>query len=184
MPHLRPRQEAFARNIVKSVKDGTSIARAYEQSGYRTSGHASEAAASRLLKDVEVQRRIDELSRRAVQKSGVTIEKLLSELSRTIDDARSEKQNNVVVKALELSAKLVGLLREKVDVNVEYGGTREEIFGRLEERYGSDIANLLREALTEPANPPVISAKVERVTAKTARSQADIALEELRPRER
>jgi hypothetical protein len=148
MPRLRPRREAFAQNIIRSAKNGATIARCYEDAGYRTSGHASEAAASRLLSSVEIKERLDELARPMLKKTAISVESLTAELAQTIQDARQEKQHGTVVKALELSARLVGLLREKVDVDVSYGGSRQEIMQSIAKRFGQDAADTLAKALS------------------------------------
>jgi Ni,Fe-hydrogenase I large subunit len=109
------KRETFCRKLLEGAKHGISQAEAYEQSGYRTTGHASEVAASRLLSTVEVQRRIAELGAPAVRKTRVTIESLLNELETTITDARASKQHSVVVNALTLSAKLCGMLRDQIE---------------------------------------------------------------------
>jgi hypothetical protein len=117
MPALRPhRREVFAHMAIKAAKTGKPQSWAYKQSGYNTDGNSAEAAASRLLSDVKVQMRIDELTRPAVKKTGVSVESLLLQLDETIADARKAKQHSVVVQCLSLSAKLVGLLRDRVEV--------------------------------------------------------------------
>jgi hypothetical protein len=115
-PLRRPKREAFAQAVAKSPKTGKSATQCYEASGYRTTGHASEAAASRLLSKVEVRDRIDEIMRPAVTKTRVTVESLLLELETTIQDARADGQHGTVVAALTLSAKLVGLLKDKIEI--------------------------------------------------------------------
>jgi hypothetical protein len=103
----------------------------------------------------------------------------LSELETTIADARVAKQNAVVVQALTLSAKLVGLLREKIDVNVEVGGTRNEIFDRLEQRHGREAMDVLRAALDKADYAlPVIETRARREIEASGRSEADTMLEE------
>src|ERR1700761_167286 len=117
MPVLRsPRREMFAQAVAKSPKTRASLAQCYEASGYKTTGHGSEAAASRLLSTVEIRTRIDEILRPVTARTRVSIESLLNELETTITDARADGQHGVVIGALTLSAKLVGLLRDKIEV--------------------------------------------------------------------
>ena len=154
-----------------------------ERAGYKTSGHGSEVAASRLLKDVEVKGRLDELARPAVQKTRISVESLLSELETTIADARAAKQNTVVVQALTLSAKLVGLLKEKVVIEHNYGGDREQILSRLEQRHGVEAMSILRAALDKADyTKPMIDKPARRQIEAGGRSEVDIALEDFRPR--
>ena len=117
MPPIKNvRQETFCREIIKAARNGNSHADAYKAAGYTADGNAAEACASRLLSTAKVQARIAELTAPAVRKAQVSIESLLDELAQTIADARSAKQHSVVVSALTVSAKLVGLLRDKIEV--------------------------------------------------------------------
>jgi len=117
MPALKaPRREKFAQEVAKAAKTGKSVTQCYEASGYTTTGHASEAASSRLLSSVEVKNRVNEILAPVTKKTRISVESLLSELEITINDARGAKQHAVVVNALGLSAKLVGLLRDRIEV--------------------------------------------------------------------
>jgi hypothetical protein len=117
MPTLKlPRREQFAQNVAKSPKTGSSLAECYVKAGYAARNHSAEQLGSQLLKNIEVRNRVDEILRPAVAKTRVTVESLIAELETTIGDARAAKQHTVVVNALGLSAKLVGLLRDRVEV--------------------------------------------------------------------
>jgi hypothetical protein len=117
MPPLkRPRQELFVRNLINGAKKGISQRQAYVQAGYEARGDYADACASRLASSVKVRDRMDELAAPAVRKTRVSVESLLAELSTTIEDARAAKQHSVVVTALTLSAKLVGLLKDQIEV--------------------------------------------------------------------
>ena len=121
-----PRHELFAQRIATSAKNGLSQGQCYETSGFKTEGRSADACAARLLTVAKVRDRISELVEPAVRKTRVSIESLLDELETTIADARVTKQHSVVIQALTLSAKLVGLLRERVEI----GGVGE--FSRCE----------------------------------------------------
>ncbi len=136
MPILKnSRRELFAQNVIKGARNGWSQAEVYLRSGYKARGHAAEVAASRLLKFDEVRMRVDELMRPAIRKSRITIESLLAELETTIADARKAKQHSVVVRSLELAARLAGLLREKIEVGSpdEFAAcaTKEQVVDKL-----------------------------------------------------
>jgi hypothetical protein len=133
MPPLRnQRRELFCQNVVKNAKNGMNLTEAYRASGYRGEGHVAEVGGSRLMSNVEVRMRVNELTRPAVAKARITVESLLAELETTIVDARGAKQHSVVVRSLELAAKLVGLLRDRVEVGSpsEFAGleTSEQIY--------------------------------------------------------
>lgn len=102
--------------IIEAAKRGLPQTWAYEKAGYQADGHSAEVNASRLLNYAELKARIAELGAPAVRKTRVSIESLLNELETTINDARGDGQHSVVVNALTLSAKLVGLLRDRVEI--------------------------------------------------------------------
>ena len=110
------RRETFCRMIIEAAKRGLPQTWAYEKAGYHADGHSAEVNASRLLNYAEIKSRLAELGQPAVRRTRVSVESLLNELETTINDARSDGQHSVVVNALTLSAKLVGLLRDRVEV--------------------------------------------------------------------
>jgi len=79
------RREQFCREY---LIDNNGL-QAATRAGYAP-GRSSAVAASRLLTDVNVRSRIDELRKRAIEKSGVTPERVLQELARiAFSDPRS-----------------------------------------------------------------------------------------------
>jgi phage terminase small subunit len=184
MAPLKPhRRELFCRAVITAAKLGKSQGWAYTEAGYSAGEMSAHANASRLLKNDSIKGRIAELGAPAVKRTQVSVESLLNELETTIKDARAAKQHNTVVQALTLSAKLVGLLREKIDVSVEVGGTREEILDRLEQRHGSEAMAVLRAALdNSDYTKPMIEKRERHAIETTGRSEADIALEDFCPR--
>jgi phage terminase small subunit len=117
MPALpSAKRELFCQLTLQGAKYGWSQADIYKRAGYRSSGHSAEVAASRLLKNVEVQQRIAELSAPAVKRAQITVQTLLSELEATIAGAREAKQFGAVNGSLTLMGKLTGLLRDQIEV--------------------------------------------------------------------
>jgi hypothetical protein len=117
MPALRnQRRELFVQAVVRGAKNGVNLTEAYKAAGYVGTGHVAEVGASRLMSSDEVRARIAELTAPAAKKAGLTLESLLVELETTIADARAAKQHSVVVQSLTLAAKLVGLLRDRVEI--------------------------------------------------------------------
>lgn len=141
MPALRyPRREAFAQNMARSAKTGKSWRQCYADSGYTGQGHVADVGASRLMTCDDVRSRIDEIMMPVVKKARVSIETLLDQLDTTITEARAEKQHSVVVSALVVSAKLVGLLRTQIEVGSpgDFDGcqTTEEIYDKALDELG------------------------------------------------
>ena len=147
MPALRnQRRETFCRMIIEAAKRGLPQTWAYEKAGYRADGHSAEVNASRLLNYAEIKARIAELGAPAVRRTRVSIESLLNELEMTINDARGDGQHSVVVNALTLSAKLVGLLRDRVEIGhvgeFDACTSSDEVIEKLLSRHESPAAAL------------------------------------------
>lgn len=117
MPQLKNlKRETFCRKILEGTKLGISQAEAYEQSGYRTTGHASEVAASRLLSMVEVQRRLEELSAPTVRKTRATIDTLAEQFDAVFDGAMGSAQFGAAGSAAAAKSKLLGFMRDRLEV--------------------------------------------------------------------
>jgi hypothetical protein len=190
MPALRPpRRELFVQNLIKSAKNGMNYTEAYIAAGYKGRGHTAEVGASRLMSRDEVKMRIDELTRPVVRKTRVSIESLLNELEITIQDARADGQHGTVVAALTLSAKLVGLLRDRIEVGRadEFAGlSTEEVVDKMIEDIGGGSAQkmldhfdhiraMIEERAASKAAPVSTSS-----SSKPTMSEATAALEKRR----
>jgi len=117
MPALRnPRHELFCQLIPQGVKNGWSQADIYRRCGYKAAGHSAEVLASNLLKNIEVQRRIAEITAPAVRKARVTTETLIDQFDAVFDGAMSDKQFGAASSAASVKAKLTGFLRERMEV--------------------------------------------------------------------
>jgi hypothetical protein len=116
-PLRNVKHETFARNVVNGAAKGVSIATSYELAGYTTTGHASEAAASRLLNNVEISARVAELQAAAAKKTTVTLASLIDEVDAAIEQATALGQPTVRVSAAALKAKLTGLDVQRVETN-------------------------------------------------------------------
>jgi phage terminase small subunit len=90
MPALKnSRHEAFARAMVAGMTQHD----AYKAAGFKASGHAAEANASRLLKDAEVSDRVAELKKEAASDTVMSAREVLEEFSKI---GRSSIQHYVV----------------------------------------------------------------------------------------
>lgn len=152
----RPRQELFVRNLIDGAKLGISQRQAYINAGYSARGDSADVQASKLVRSPKVRKRMDELVAPAVQKTRVSVESLLAELTTTIADARAAKQHSVVVNALTLSAKLVGLLKDQIEIGRpgEFSGceTPEDVIEMTRQELGEEAAHALA-AMTGRAPP-------------------------------
>lgn len=78
MPVLKnARHEKFAQNVAK----GKSATEAYKLAGFNARSKSAEAAASRLLGNVKVHARVEELKAAGAERAEISIEKVLRELA-------------------------------------------------------------------------------------------------------
>jgi phage terminase small subunit len=78
MPELTNlRHERFSQNLAMGMNAGP----AYSGAGYKAIGHSADVAASRLLKNVDVRARVAELMAPALERTEVTVERVLKEMA-------------------------------------------------------------------------------------------------------
>lgn len=143
MPVLKNvRRELFAQAIAKSPGTGQSATQCYLSAGYRSEGHGAEVAASRLLSQVEVQQRIAEITAPAVRKTRVTVDSLACQFDAVFDAALAEKQLGAAGNAAGLKAKLLGFMRERLEVggvgDFQDCKTPEDVADALIDEYSGD----------------------------------------------
>src|SRR5262245_26239641 len=111
MPMLRPRHEAFARRRVVALDESQTAS--YRAVGYRARGHSAYVNASRLLRNAEVARRIEELQAQAAARH----ERKIDTIGRQLDEAHAMAvrlgQASAAVSASMALAKLYGLIVTK-----------------------------------------------------------------------
>jgi hypothetical protein len=118
MPALKNvRNELFCQLIVKSPKSGWPQGRCYVEAGYRTNGRSADACAARMLTRANIRTRIDELLQPTIKKTRATIDDLAEQLDEVFAGARTDRQWNAAASASGLKAKLLGFLREKIEVS-------------------------------------------------------------------
>jgi hypothetical protein len=160
MPPLKnQKHENFANLIVHGARNGWTQGECYQRAGYRASGHAAEVAASRLLKNVDIQGRRTELAKPATQKTQITAESLIADLDRVIEGASQSSQWSSVNRAIELRGKLKGFLVDRIEIgkpgDFAACGSFPEIIVRLLEDVGDDapawlaIIDQMREAIVK-----------------------------------
>jgi hypothetical protein len=156
MPALRnARWERFAQLIAEGLGNGSTQAKAYESAGYSTKGHSSEAAASRLLRNVEpVIRRVQELQGQTAKRKQVTRDSIIDELETARELARENKQASAMVAASTTKAKVCGLFVDKIEQGApgdfEMVKTKDELAEKyLIEIGASDITEEMRQAVVK-----------------------------------
>jgi phage terminase small subunit len=112
MPTLdNPKHELFAQGIAK----GQSQREAYRNAGYTcsTKPDVTDAAASRLLRDVRVQARVAELQHNAAKRAEITLESWIEEGAELMRAAKLAGDHTAASQQYERVAKVAGFWVEK-----------------------------------------------------------------------
>jgi hypothetical protein len=104
------RQELFLRECMK-----TPIKAEAWQRIYRSNRQTARIMASRTLKKPHVAKRYNELLERQMKKSDISVDKILGDYQNALDMAMRQERAGEVIAAASAQAKLVGLLRERVE---------------------------------------------------------------------
>jgi hypothetical protein len=110
MPSLNdPHHEAFAQGVAK----GLSFSKAYQGVYRDCSPKSARTAGPRLMGDVAVQRRVEELQTKAANRAMATIESLGAEIDTATMAAASDGAHAAVMSGLKLKGQLYGLIDRK-----------------------------------------------------------------------
>src|SRR5216684_3532768 len=108
---VTPRQELFVREYMK-----TGNATKAWQIIYRPrSRESAQSCSSQCLSKPHVKRYYNELRERRMKKSDISIDKILTDCQWAIDSGKAQGKPSDVVAATMAQAKLVGLLRDRVE---------------------------------------------------------------------
>ncbi len=111
MPVLKnPRHEKFA----QALFEGKSAHEGYADAGYKP----NDGNCIRLKGNERVQARLAELQRAAAKTAKVTVESLLAELEETRQKATNLDQLSAAVRAIEVKARVSGLLVQKQQLEI------------------------------------------------------------------
>lgn len=114
MPILKnAKHERFAQLVAK----GLAASNAYKESGYTAEGNAAESAACRLLRNVQIVARVEELKQLAADLAVATIGKSKADVMRALWEnhvlARASGEYSASNKALELTGKEMAMFIER-----------------------------------------------------------------------
>jgi hypothetical protein len=150
---LNPRQQRFVAAYLK-----TGIASlSYALAGYQpTTRESQDNAASRLLGNVGIKAAIRQKRRAMLKRSDITIEKLLSDTEDARKLAMASAQPSAATGAVQLQAKLVGLLVDRRETGQpgDFAGltTADEVIAAIRAEMGEDAAKALA-SLVAKATP-------------------------------
>jgi phage terminase small subunit len=151
MPALRnPRHEAFCHAYRENGGNGR---RAYLAAGYnarlpRNSRSVPvDAAASRLLRHVKVNERLQELAAMTTKRHEITVDTLITDLEDDRQLARTEGQASAAVQATMAKARLLGLIIDRKESGApgDFAGlqTADEVIALVRNELGEEAAKAL-----------------------------------------
>jgi Terminase small subunit len=144
MPILKnPRHEKFAREYVKTGIGAEAYRRVYPRAHPISTARV---CASQFLTKPNIASRIGELRQAMAKRADITADKILTDYQVALELAKQQAKPDSIVNAATAQAKLVGLLRERV----ETGETGD--FDKMD-----NVSDIL-EAVAKEAGPEVASA--------------------------
>jgi hypothetical protein len=144
------RRELFAQALVGNVDKPCSQTKAYRLAGYVSQGHAAHVGASRMMANAEVSARVAELMEPAARETGLSIERLLVEIERTLREAREDRAHSACIAALSLVLRVHELISSQGSAELQFasGTTADDVEAALLESMldlGEDQARRLAE---------------------------------------
>ncbi len=122
---LTPKQDTFCREYLVDL-NATAAAR---RAGY--SNGTAHVQGPRLLANVRVAERIEELQSEAAERAEVTVDEVIEMLRQSYRDAKAANQHGPAVRSVELLGKRLGMFRDHVVTEHEGPAHNEEIIKAL-----------------------------------------------------
>ena len=147
MPALRNlRHEAFVREYLAGGVVTDAYAAVYKRASRRT---AAVNGSALLKRHAPVRARLAELQAEWLKKSDITIERILTDYQEALDLAKAQQRPNDIVNAATAQAKLVGLLKDRVEntVNIDENMSPEDIIKAVAKEAGPEAAQAFANAL-------------------------------------
>lgn len=155
MPELKlHRHEKFARAYVKLNNAAAAYREAYGQKGHtaRINGWCL------LNQRVGVRARVEELRVQMAKRADITEDKILSDYQWAIESAKAQDKPNEVTVAATAQAKLVGLLRDRIETgevgDFENMNTLSEVLEAVKDLVSPEAALALANAFKIAQSPP------------------------------
>lgn len=151
---INPRHERFAREYIKCGV----AARAYLAAGYKpTTRHSLDTSASDLLRHPEVKRLLTLHRVRAMKRTDITVDTLLSDLEADRALAHGEGQGSAAVQATMAKARLLGLIVDRKETGKpgEFEGlqTAADVIQAVRTEFGDTVADALAHELAAQEQP-------------------------------
>ena len=140
---LNLRHERFLREYIMLGNKTEAYARVYPNA----SRAAANMAAARLWAQPKVKKRAQEIVESMIKRADITEDKILADYQHALDLAKAKDEPNSIVNAAIAQAKLVGLLRERVETggvgDFSNAETIEEVLEGVTELLGPDMAQAI-----------------------------------------
>ena len=140
------RHERFLREYIATEWNGTeAYCRVYGP--IKTAG----VQASKLLAKPKVRKRFNEMMKKIIRRSEITEERILGKYEEAYEMAQAQSKPSDMISATSAQAKLVGLLREKIEAGSPGDFDRLEnasdVLEALADRVGPEVAQKIGQAL-------------------------------------
>lgn len=155
MPALKnERYEYFVREYIKLGAENCT--EAYRRTARRfgrklTHWNSAAVIGGRLVKRAPIKRRIQELRQQMVKRHDITIDKILKDYAEAMDMARAQGRADQLIAGATAQAKLVGLLRERVETGAagEFDALENvsDVLEKVAEQAGPEVALALSKAM-------------------------------------
>ena len=157
MPILKnPRHEKFAREYVKTGVGAEAYRRAYPRAHPISTARV---CASQLLTKPNIARRTAELRQAIAKRADITEDKILTDYEEALQLAKAQAKPNAIVNAAMAQAKLVGLLRDRIETkNVnefENMESIDDILQKVANEAGTEAAAALAKAFGLDKTPKI-----------------------------
>ena len=186
MPTLQNvRYERFAQNIATSTRTKWSNGRCYSEAGFKTDDRSADACAARLLTRANIQARIAELVEPTARRTRATIDTLSAQLDEVFTGATGDRQWGAAGSAAALKAKLLGFMRERLEVGhvgeFDACTSSDEVIEKLLSRHESPAAALaeldeLRTMIEDYASSHVAVVRSDRAQPQAPGTERSLAL--------
>lgn len=166
MKRLTAKHDQFIVEYIKSGFGGPSYQKVYKN----RSENGARVAACRLLQQPLIIEQVEKVRQRMAKRSDITIEKILTDYQDAMAIARDQRKANEIVMAATAQAKLVGLIRERVET------------GNAGEFDALDNLSSIIEKIADEAGPEAAATFLSIINAtRASEGSSDHGLAELQP---
>jgi hypothetical protein len=161
------RYERFCQLIATSPKTGWPQGRCYTEACFKTADRSADACAARLLTRANIQKRIAELVAPTVRKTRATVDTLAEQFDKVFEGAMGNAQFGAAGAATAAKAKLLGFMREQIEVGAPHEFARRET--------PEQVWDLLARRMIEDSGPVEALEQIDAIRDAVIRRAAELA---------